>query len=645
MRRNGVSLGLVLVCTCLALGLAAASAFAAPAWLPPEDISASNEVVDGRPKVAVDPAGNAVAIWERTSGGEEIVEATERPAGGEWSAPETLTLPGEEGEATQVAIDAAGNAVAVWMAKSSPTVIRTATRPAGGEWSEPEDLSADDEDAEAPQVAVNGAGDAVAVWRRFDGTDFIVQAATRPAGGEWSESDDLSAVGQDAEVPQVAIDEKGDAVAVWRRSNGANFIVQAAVLPAGGEWSEPEDISVAGRNAREPQVAVDPEGNAVAVWHRSNGSNFIVQAALLPAGGEWSEPDDLSAAGEEAEESDVAIDETGDAVAVWKRFNGANFIVQAALLPAGGEWSEPDDLSAPGQNGLDPVVAANDALGAVALWWRFDGSNSRVQASVRPVGGEWSEPDDLSAEGEGAGFPDVALDAAGDAIAVFGRNGDDGLFAQATGYDFAAPQLNDLRIPAGGTAGEPVSFSVSPFDVFPLGTTTWTFGDGGPDASGNAVSHTFSKPGTYPVTVRAVDGSGNASTRTAPIRIVAGPIPPPPPTRIALSLRLGSTTLARLLRSGKLVVAVTVSKPARVVLNGQAKLRPRGKGKPRFVTVFKKKTINFSSTGGRKVKLRLTRQGRNALEELDAVKLRVTSRATDLGGETATRALRRTLRS
>jgi len=32
--------------------------------------------------VAVDAAGNAIAIWERHVGGEEIVEASERPAGG-----------------------------------------------------------------------------------------------------------------------------------------------------------------------------------------------------------------------------------------------------------------------------------------------------------------------------------------------------------------------------------------------------------------------------------------------------------------------------------------------------------------------------------------------------------------------------------
>jgi hypothetical protein len=120
---------LVLVFGILSFTVGSASA---ASWLEPQDISAANEVVDGRPEVAVDPAGDAVAIWERHVGGEEIVEASERPAGGDWSASEVLSLPGEEGERTQVTIDAAGNAIAVWVPlvangldpKTSPTRSR-----------------------------------------------------------------------------------------------------------------------------------------------------------------------------------------------------------------------------------------------------------------------------------------------------------------------------------------------------------------------------------------------------------------------------------------------------------------------------------------------------------------------------------------
>ena len=557
------------------LSITAANASAA-GWLEPEDISAANEVVDGRPHVAVDAAGNAVAVWERHVGGEEIVEASERPAGSDWSEPEILSLPGEEGQRSLVTIDAAGNAIAVWITDESPTtfVVRSAVRPPGGEWSEPEDVSGSISEAATPWLAVDAASEAVAIWTTFDSGDRIVQGAVRSADGEWSEPDDLSEAGQlvtPLEAPDVAIDAAGNAIAVWKLL-GTNHIVQAAARPAGGDWEEPDDLSAPGQEAGEPDVAINGAGEAVAVWTRLDGTDTI-QAAARPAGGDWEEPDDLSDASQTAGEPGVAIDEAGDAVAVWSRYNGSNFIIQAAARPAGGEWGEPNELSTAGQNAVSPVVAMNVAVGAVAMWYRDDGANFRVQATVRPPDGDWPKPDTLSAAGEGAAFPEVALDAAGNAFAVFGRNGVGGPVAQAIGYDFAAPRLSDLRIPATGTVGEPVTFGVSSFDVVPF-ATSWTFGDGGSGAKGNTVTHVYTTPGVYPVMVSAVDGGGNTSTQLGAIAITAAPKPPPPTCTVP-------QLVGRKLKAAKRKIRAAGCKVGTVT-------KPKGhKGKRRRVLVVK----------------------------------------------------------
>ena len=88
-----------------------------------------------------------------------------------------------------------------------------------------------------------------------------------------------------ANQPQVVVDGAGTAHAVWYRSNGTHNIVQAAVRPAGGAWSAAVDLSAAGQNANQPQVAVDSAGTAHAVWFWYNGANQIVQAAVRPVGG------------------------------------------------------------------------------------------------------------------------------------------------------------------------------------------------------------------------------------------------------------------------------------------------------------------------------------------------------------------------
>jgi PKD domain len=643
---------LLLVLLVWALASTAGSASAA-SWLEPQDISAANEVVEGRPRVAVDRAGDAVAIWERRVGGEEVVEATERPAGGDWSEPQVLSLPGEEGRRSQVTIDAAGEAIAVWVSgETSPNfVIRSAVRPPGGEWSEPEDVSDSISAAGSPRLAIDSANEAVAIWTAFKSGDVVVQGAVRAPGGDWSEPDDLSEAGEfvtPLEAPDVAIDAAGDAIAVWTRTTGTNT-VQAAVRPAGQEnWLAPDDISEAGQEAGEAAVAMNDAGDAVSAWTRTTGTN-TVQAAVRPAGGAWGEPDDLSAAGQEARNPDVAIGEAGDRVAVWTRSNGSDFIVQAAERPVGDEWGEPDDLSASGQDGMSPVVAANDAVGAVAMWERSDGADFRVQAAVRPPGGGWARPDTVSDAGEDAGLPDVALDAEGDAIAVFGRHGADGPFVQATGYDFAAPRLSDLRIPATATVGKRVTFAVSAFDVFPF-ATSWSFGDGGPGASGDTVSHVYTAPGAYPVTVSAVDEGGNASTQIGAIAIapIAPPSKPPPPRRrIALTLRIERESLRRLKRTGILRVAVSVDKAARVTLSGQAKLRvrrARGRARTRLVPVFAPKTIRLAAGARGKVTLTLSKRGRGALRPRSRARLLIAGKARDDAGATATKTAARTLR-
>ena len=86
------------------------------------------------------------------------------------------------------------------------------------------------------------------------------------AAPAWLAPQDLSAAGQHAYDPQVAVDGRGNAIAVWQRFDGTNTIVQAAVRAARASFGAPQDLSTAGQTAYDPQVAVDGRGNAIAVW-------------------------------------------------------------------------------------------------------------------------------------------------------------------------------------------------------------------------------------------------------------------------------------------------------------------------------------------------------------------------------------------
>ena len=260
-------------------------------------------------------------------------------------------------------------------------------------WLAPTDLSAPGRDAVEPQVAVDAGGDTVAVWGRSNGSDFIIQASSRPAGGGWTPPVDLSAVGRSATEPQVAIGPGGSAVAVWARTNGAHVVVQGASKPAGGAWTPVVDLSDSEKTAGEPQVAIDSAGRAVAVWQRSDGFNTIVQSSFLGSvgGGAWSKPVDLSAKGENAKEPQLAADGAGNVVAVWTRLEGTDTIAQAAFRSGGGAWAAPNELSEAGGDAKEPQIAVDPGGAAVAVWSRTVGSVATVQAAEMAPGGNWLE--------------------------------------------------------------------------------------------------------------------------------------------------------------------------------------------------------------------------------------------------------------
>lgn len=411
--RSVIAAGLATLVVVLA-GTTTAAAWSEPANLPTPGGDAES------PRVAVDRRGDAVAVWARSHGRREVVESAARPAGGVWSRPVRLSA-GGDAEFPQVALDRAGDAVAIWQeARGASETIESAARPAGGAWSRPVDLSVPGR-VEAPEVAVDSAGEAVAVWVHSHGDRYVIQSAARPVGGAWSAPADLAMAAADTRRPQVAVDEAGDAVAVWQQARGDNDAILAVTRPAGGAWSAPAVLSALGQNARGPQVALDQYGDAVAVWQRSNGRHLIVQSAMLPAHGSWSRPVNLSAPGRSASGAQVAVDSAGDAVAVWSRSEGSRRVVQSATLDR--SWSRPVDLSRTGL-AYAPQVAVDPDGNAVAVWTRRSGARYVIQSASRRAGGAWSKPVDVSGQASGRGLElavdsHVAIDGHGRAVAVW----------------------------------------------------------------------------------------------------------------------------------------------------------------------------------------------------------------------------------
>jgi hypothetical protein len=362
-------------------------------WEAPVDLSEpelEGEVVPGAhdagsPQIVVDRNGNVTVVWERYADTKIVLQSVDRPAGGSWTEPADI---GEVnlGAAPEpwIAVDWEGNSTAVW---KQGEVIQSAFRPFAGSWGAPVPLS--DDESFVPQAAMDARGDATAVWMHFDGSRYVVESAYRPEGGEWESSTVVSQPGEEAGNPHVAIDAKGDALVVWRGESEGHEFVRASYRSVGGAWGQPTNVSSEGEQVQQLRAAVDPDGDAIVAWAGNTGEvggHDITRAAYRPAGEEWEAPAALSADGGNAFPSDVVFDTSGNAAVVWQRSDGSSNLVQAAYRPAGEGWEPAVDLSEEGKQGMDAVVVL-DAPGdatvadghATAVW---------VSATTVPCAGE-----------------------------------------------------------------------------------------------------------------------------------------------------------------------------------------------------------------------------------------------------------------
>jgi hypothetical protein len=209
----------------------------------------------------------------------------------------------------------------------------------------------------------------------------------------------------------VAVDAAGAAVAAW-----SGFGVSTATRPAAGAWQPPMRVAPAavGLFDSDVQVAASDAGGAgVAWWRRSEGTGgeprSAVLATLRGADGNWEPPQRLSPTSVLALEPRLGLDGEGAAFALWWATDpdGRNARIQAVVRPPGGDWGPVETLSAPNRLRSDlaplppPRLAVASSGLAVALWTiAVDRERAVVQSTTRRWPGAWSAPLTISTSGD-----------------------------------------------------------------------------------------------------------------------------------------------------------------------------------------------------------------------------------------------------
>ncbi len=320
----------------------------------------------------------------------------------QWGTPllnETNNL-GDVG-ATRVAMNSAGNAVAVRTQSNGTETDIIATLYTNGVWSADVSIETNVANATNPNVAIDGNNNIIVVWQQDDaGLQSIWQNRYDATTGLWGSATVLEIDALNAALqPSIAMDASGRATVVWSQSDAT--VHAALFVPATG-WLASTRIendivsSISGM-----RVVMDISGNALVTWsNSSDGITYNIMSNRYLVGTGWSATASTvrSAISNDAGATQLIVNLSGDvngnAIAVWSETDGVRNNIWASHFDPTSGWSstlnpiESNDVA----GAYAPEISMDNAGNAIALWHHADGStqnNRNIWSSAYTTTGGW----------------------------------------------------------------------------------------------------------------------------------------------------------------------------------------------------------------------------------------------------------------
>lgn len=270
----------------------------------------------GNPNITTDGSGNAFVTW-RQRGADTTTSFTwvNVYKNGSWGTP--LAVSNNNSATKQVVVAAQnGSAMALWQESTPDASVWTSLyNSSTSTWGVPVLASV----GRNPSAAIDNSGNVTLLFTLIDETQTSVFSARfEPATG-WGtavllEEDESG----NATIGNVATDAAGNAIAVWFQRYGSFDDVWAARYEIGVGWGDPELIEKELSDAGEVRVAVNPAGEATALFQQANGGlSAIYSTGFTPADG-WGERVLIDAGKQSTSKPRIGLASDGTAIGVWE---------------------------------------------------------------------------------------------------------------------------------------------------------------------------------------------------------------------------------------------------------------------------------------------------------------------------------------
>ncbi len=380
------------------------------------------------PQFAIDGEGRIHVVW---NGGGEIWY-TQRAKDGSWSAEENVSNTAGASESPRVAVDLSGTVHVAWSDDTTGNdEIYYRQRAAGGPWQQVENASNSPLVSWLKDMAVDARGVVHTLWvdPGFGGGYSSIYTR-RDIDGAWS-APLVLASGASQDPQRLLAEENGIVHAIWSNTYNVNY----ARSGGNGSWAHYQRLSEPYGYGRDPELVIDAQGGAHAVWREDGaGSTTLVGYAGMASDGTWSTAEPVWSWSGGVYEPHVGVDSaTGIVHAIWTaNLNYDEGDLYHAWRASDGTWSAPEKLT----NGSGQPIEASlrvDARGTAHAVWRYEEQySSDLFYAQRPRGGSWSAPQELSNTASEDARHQLVLDGDG-GVHVIWLGGDGGTHVNYTG--------------------------------------------------------------------------------------------------------------------------------------------------------------------------------------------------------------------